>query len=302
MKRIAIALAVMLCASSVFATALTAERDTPSRAGKSIVLGVLSNTRIFAGSMVAISNQYARSASDSPAEQVVGRCAETVDNRTNADGAGTSGVKSVEVDIGIFRWANGSSFTDAHIGDFAYVLDDQTVMGSGATNDIVAGVIVDVDSSGVWVRTGNVADKALAGTTLTVSGATALNGKTAISGGGGFDTIPFTNSSAGTHSALNAFALDVEIDDKYALVGPDGTTGIMIQAGQDTAVQGTGSVSFGVAFDNAATPFVTITSMQSGTGTFTNEAYVFNVTSSLFDYAIDATTGTIYWAAYGARP
>ena len=287
-------MAFTMVASVVSGAALTTERDTPSKSGDTLVLGVLTNTRIFAGGMVAMSNQYARPAQDQPSYQVVGRCAKTADNRVNVDGAGDSGAVTVQCDIGIFRWANGGSvFTDQHIGDYAYVHDDQTVTNSGAANDIVAGVIVDVDSSGVWVQTGRVADKALAGTSLTLTGSATVGGNLDVTSAITGVTITSTTSVVSGEAV---------IDGKYAVVGPDGTTGLMVQAGSDIAVGGTGNVAFATAFAADATTYVVITPMQNFSAVLTNQTYVHDVTKSQFDYVVDSATGTIYWAAYGARP
>ena len=318
MKKIAIALIAVVCASSVFGTALTTERNTPSKAGKEIVIGVLTNTRVFAGSMVAVSNQFARPAQDLPGLQVVGRAAKTVDNRTNTDGAGTSGVKSVTCDIGIFRWEH-TVFTDQHIGDYAYVVDDQTVTNSGAANDIVAGVIVDVDSVGVWVRTGDVADKALAGTTLTLSGAAAFSGSVTMSGGVNVTTKPYTNSSkgyitqevvvsdvltvSGVQSNTGAFSSssDISIDGKYAAVGPAASSGQMIQVGTTpTGTNGTGVCSFAVNFNVGATPSVVIV-QTARDGTSTNIPVVTATASNKFQFMLDGNKTATY-IAIGNRP
>lgn len=51
---------------------------------------------------------------------------------------------------GCFRLKNGDTITKAHIGDLAFVGDDETVYKDG-TGRSALGVIVDVDSFGVWV-------------------------------------------------------------------------------------------------------------------------------------------------------
>jgi hypothetical protein len=73
---------------------------------------------------------------------------------------------------------NGDSFTDANIGDLAYVEDNQTVQkAASASQDIIAGVIVDVDSSGVWVDTHDIGSQGAGSlTTLAVSSTSALSG------------------------------------------------------------------------------------------------------------------------------
>ena len=45
-------------------------------------------------------------------------------------------------------------YTRANISDVVYAMDDQTVgRTSDATNGVVAGRIVNVDASGIWVDT-----------------------------------------------------------------------------------------------------------------------------------------------------
>ena len=82
----------------------------------------------------------------------VGRAREQVDNS-----GGSAADLSLEVEQGVFRWGNSAStdaITKAEIGDACYIVDDQTVAKTSATNTrSVAGTIVDVDSDGVWVKT-----------------------------------------------------------------------------------------------------------------------------------------------------
>ena len=154
--------------------ALTVERDTPTREGSLMSVGIYTNTRIFAGAMVALNaGGYAIPAADSASLNVIGRAEKTVDNRVNATGAGDSGTFNVSVRRGVFRWVNGDTFTDADIGELAFVEDDQTVQKAAAASaDIIAGVVVDVDSDGVWVDTYDIgAQGASAPSTLAVAGA-----------------------------------------------------------------------------------------------------------------------------------
>jgi len=174
-----------LITGAALAAPLTAPRNTPQRAGAGVVIGVYTNTRILAGSLVAVnSSGYAVPASDTSGLKVIGCAMETVDNRTNAEGAGDSGAKTVTVKAGIFRWVNGGSLTDADIGSIAYVEDDQTVSTAAEmTYDIVAGVIVDVDADGVWVSTYNVPSAGAASvTTLAASGNASIGGTLAVTG------------------------------------------------------------------------------------------------------------------------
>jgi hypothetical protein len=181
------------------ATALTDNVATPQRDGSLVSLTQASN-HIYAGSIVAVDSAgKAVPASDATGLKVVGRAEVASDNVTAATYSAT---KALNVRRGVFRWANGGSFTDAHVGDLAYVADDQTVTtAASVTYDIVAGVIIDVDTDGVWVDTfavggqgaasvttftasgtGNITGNATLGGTLAVAGATIITGATTITG------------------------------------------------------------------------------------------------------------------------
>jgi hypothetical protein len=72
--------------------------------------------------------------------------------------AGLAGAIEANYRVGIFLFNNSASadlITNAEIGDDCYIVDDQTVAKTSATNTrSVAGKIVDVDANGVWVRVG----------------------------------------------------------------------------------------------------------------------------------------------------
>lgn len=100
---------------------------------------------LYAGSIAAIDYTLEiQPAADTLGLRVIGMIPLKVDN--TADGE-VSAVKR-----GIFRFANSatSPITRAHIGRPCYVEDDQTVAGN-STNLVSAGIVHDVDSSGVWV-------------------------------------------------------------------------------------------------------------------------------------------------------
>ena len=184
MKRsISMALAMAACAWLVAyqagAAALSASRDTPSRAGVEMNIGVYTNTRIFAGAMVAVnSSGYAVPAANTASYIVIGRAQETVDNRTNVDGAGDSGAKTIDVSRGVFGWSNNAGITDADIGSFAYAEDDNSVDDDAPSEAIIAGIIVDVDADYVWVDTYHVGRTAGSYTTVSASGKATFNGET----------------------------------------------------------------------------------------------------------------------------
>lgn len=81
------------------------------------------------------------------ADLVVGVAQNYVDNA-----AGANGDKQVPVKLGCFRFAQNATITDAHIGQFAKPVDDQTVaLDAAASSANTCGRIVAVDSVGVWV-------------------------------------------------------------------------------------------------------------------------------------------------------
>lgn len=134
--------------------ALTADRNTPERSGNRLQLPVKATHKIFGGALVlADSTGHARKGATATGLRGIGRAAALADNTSGADGD----IK-VDVDRGIFRWANsagGDEITQADIGSTCYVVDDQTVAKTDGTGTrSPAGQVVDVDSIGVWVLTG----------------------------------------------------------------------------------------------------------------------------------------------------
>lgn len=174
-------LVALLWGSAVFAGALTAARDTAARTGVDVSVGMASNTVIYAGSLVAINTSgYAVPASDTAGYKVIGRAQATVDN----SGTAGNGALSINVRRGVFLWANGDSFTIADVGNLAYVEDDQTVQkAASATHDVVAGIIIDVESDGVWVDSYAIGSQGAAAlTTLTTTGNAAVGGTLDVAG------------------------------------------------------------------------------------------------------------------------
>lgn len=131
---------------------LTKDRNTVRRDGVQYSDPVAAATRIFAGSLLCLNAAgNAVPGSTSATLKARGVAQEHVDNR---DGA--AGDLRVESRRGVFPFANSTStdeITRADIGASAYIVDDQTVAKTSATNTrSIAGVIRDVDSNGVWVE------------------------------------------------------------------------------------------------------------------------------------------------------
>lgn len=126
-----------------------AERNTPWKDGELISLPVATSTTIEAGKIVSVnSGGYAIPAADTASTIVVGVAQESVVN------AGANGAASVVVRrLKAFKFANGTTaVTQAGVGGNVVVQDAQTVTtAAAATNDIVVGKCLAVDSDGVWV-------------------------------------------------------------------------------------------------------------------------------------------------------
>jgi hypothetical protein len=102
-----------------------------------------------------------------------------VDNRT----AVYSATKTIEVDRGVFLWANADAIVAADIGKLVYVTDDQTVNKTGGGQNIIAGSIVDVDTLGVWVDTAKIGPiGATTPSSLTVAANASVGGTLAVTG------------------------------------------------------------------------------------------------------------------------
>jgi len=132
--------------------ALTKARNTIERNREPYGLGVKTATTIFQGGLTVIDAGYAAPGRAATGLIAVGRAAETVVN------SGASGAKKIRVEPGVFRWLNSGSsdaIAVADIGQVCYIVDDQTVaLTSGSSTRSIAGLIMDVDASGVWVFSG----------------------------------------------------------------------------------------------------------------------------------------------------
>lgn len=136
-------------------TALTAERYISKRPGSLYNDPLAAAVKIYQGSLVVLDNAgNARPGRASTTDRVRGVAQATVDNT-----AGAAGALSVDTETGVFRFANsaaGDLIVRTDIGADCYVVDDQTVAKTSATNTrIVAGKVRDVDADGVWVQIGN---------------------------------------------------------------------------------------------------------------------------------------------------
>jgi hypothetical protein len=136
-------------------SALTNDRNTPSRLGDELVLPVAAATRIYAGSLTVIDAEgNAIPGKTATGLKAAGRAEESVNNLT-----GAAGDQIIKISRGVFRFANDSAdpITAADILETCYIVDDQAVSissgGDPATRS-EAGQVFDVDSGGVWVKIG----------------------------------------------------------------------------------------------------------------------------------------------------
>ncbi|WP_236233737.1 hypothetical protein [Pseudomonas tohonis] len=132
--------------------ALTKDRNTSRRDGVQYSDPLAANVKIYAGSIVCLdASGNAVPGSTATTLKVRGLAQEQVDNT-----GGAAGAKRIETRRGVFQLANSAStdlITRAEIGSQCYIVDDQTVAKTSATNTrSVAGVVRDVDDGGVWVE------------------------------------------------------------------------------------------------------------------------------------------------------
>lgn len=134
-------------------TALSAARNTPERAGDVFGWPVKAATICYQGGLAVANGGYAAPGSTATTLVALGRFEETVDNT-----GGGAGAVAVRIKRGIFKFGNSSAgdlIAQADCGADCYIVDDQTVAKTSATNTrSVAGKIVAVDSDGVWVKVG----------------------------------------------------------------------------------------------------------------------------------------------------
>lgn len=132
--------------------ALTSERNTRTREGQMRYDAVAAAVKIFAGSIVMRNaSGFLTKGATATGCFGVGRAEETVDNT-----AGAAGAVSLTYRAGQFAFANlaGDAITQADVGKVCYIVDDQTVARTSATNTrSPAGIVEGIEGTGaVWVR------------------------------------------------------------------------------------------------------------------------------------------------------
>jgi hypothetical protein len=134
-------------------TALTADRDTASRAGLRYSYPAKGGVVFFVGAIAAIDSAtgFMTKGTASTTLKSAGIVQEQIDNSAGADGAA-----NVPTKRGLWRVANSAGadqLTLKDVGSAAYIVDDQTVAKTdGGGTRSVAGIVRDIDLSGVWVE------------------------------------------------------------------------------------------------------------------------------------------------------
>ena len=125
-------------------TALTQDRPTPEREGARVSDPLAAGAVIYGGGMYvldAAGNAVAATASAAKPVRAVALARATQ----------SAGDQRVHGALGVFRFDGGTAFKRTDIGVDAFAADDQTVAKTGTCK---AGVVIDVDDAGVWVRIG----------------------------------------------------------------------------------------------------------------------------------------------------
>lgn len=131
--------------------ALTQGRNTVEITdGRTLLIPVKANTKIYEGSIVAVDGGYAIPGKKAEGLLIAGRAEVYVDNTGTG---GTNGAQRVIVRRGIFKWSNDTTnpVTQVDLLKNCYVLDDETVT-SLATGASVAGKVLGIENGEVLVE------------------------------------------------------------------------------------------------------------------------------------------------------
>ena len=130
--------------------ALTKDRNTPVRDGGVFRHPIKGGAKIYAGALVVLDAGFAEAGNTAVGLVPVGRAEHAIDNTAGGDGDAF-----VKVTRGVFSFENSAvdPLGRTHIGGTCYVVDDMTVAATHAGNTrSVAGLVVDIDDAGVWVK------------------------------------------------------------------------------------------------------------------------------------------------------
>jgi hypothetical protein len=130
---------------------LTADRNTVMKDKELISVPVAAAVKVYAGGIAAVNaTGYATPGAAAATLTYLGRYEETVDNTSGADGALSVLVRREKA----FKFGNYASdlVTQAEIGKACHIYDDQQVAKTSSNNArSVAGIVLGVDTDGVWV-------------------------------------------------------------------------------------------------------------------------------------------------------
>lgn len=208
--------------------ALTLERMTdfagvtPSRG----TYPIAANVRILKGAQVALDSAgraIPATTAAGGAVRVVGKASATFDNRDGSVLGGAAGACDVEVEFGVFGWANssaGDALADADVGAVVYAVDDQTVAktDNGGTR-VVAGILTEVRNGQCYVfQSPAIAHLALAA--VEADAGVAMQKRTVTIGHADLDAAATTQTiNVGAVLPANARILGVSLHDVTAFSG-----------------------------------------------------------------------------------
>jgi hypothetical protein len=134
-------------------SALSGPRNTKERVGDVEEYPVKASTACYQGGIAVLNGGYAAPGTTATGLVALGRFENNADNSSGANGAIKARVKR-----GKFLFANSAStdaIAQADVGADCYIVDDQTVAKTTATGTRSrAGIIVGVETAGVWVQIG----------------------------------------------------------------------------------------------------------------------------------------------------
>ena len=131
--------------------ALTADRNTHMKDDELISVPMATGVTIYAGALVAANaTGFATPGATATTLTYLGRAEEKVVN------AGADGAKSVLVRRGkAFKFKNSGAdaVTQAELGKPCYIVDDETMARTNGTSTrSAAGIVLGIETDGVWVR------------------------------------------------------------------------------------------------------------------------------------------------------
>lgn len=132
--------------------ALSKDRQTPMQDGETISVPVAANAVLYAGALVvANATGYAAPGSVATTLTYLGRAEESVNNTGGANGAKSVLVRRKKAFY--FKNHGADLVTQASLGKVCYIVDDETVAATnGGNTRSAAGVVVGLDSGGVWIQ------------------------------------------------------------------------------------------------------------------------------------------------------